>query len=97
LIPVGTPAADWNGIPIMPGALAGEGDELGYTFTTQSNAVEIQGFYESKLATQGYELLAVGEGNANESVLLIFTKGEAIISLSIFHHEDLNVVLIVQS
>jgi len=95
LAPVGDPASEWNGIPVMPGAIAGEGDDDGYTFTIQSTAEEIQAFYERELAKQGITLLAVGDGQ-NGSILLIFMKDLETVSVSIFPYEDLFIVLLVK-
>lgn len=62
-LPSGTPLADWNGIPIMPGALAGETVDGGYQFTIQASIDEITSFYETELSNLGYELTL----NVNET------------------------------
>lgn len=82
-LPVGTPAASWKGIPVMPGALAGEGDSTGYSFTIQAAAEEIQKFYTRELANLGWNLLANGTGTKN-AVLMIFLQGTDTLSVSIF-------------
>ena len=47
--PAGQPAAAWNGIPIMPGAIAGEGDEEGYVFTLKATSQQVQEYYQQGL------------------------------------------------
>jgi hypothetical protein len=95
LVPVGTPDAEWNGIPIMPEAIAGEGDDGGYTFTVQATPEEIQAYYERELTGLGFGLLAAGDGE-NGSLMLIFMKGAETISVSVFPYQDMYVVLIVK-
>jgi hypothetical protein len=60
-------AAEWQGIPIMPGAISGgvvSGGDIvgeGYEFTTQATIDEISQFYEAALADFGYSLTFSGE------------------------------------
>jgi hypothetical protein len=96
-LPVGTPLSDWQGIPVMPGALAGEGDNEGYSFTTQALVDEVQNYYENEMTKIGWELLGIGEGST-DAVILIFTRGPDIASISVIPlPEDLRYVLLVQS
>src|SRR5262245_51134769 len=44
-MPSGTPSSEWEGIPVMPNAIAGEGDSTGYYFTINASLDEIQKFY----------------------------------------------------
>jgi len=55
-LPVGTPLADWNGIPIMPGAIAGDEAGGAYQFTITASLDEITSFYQTELSNLGYEL-----------------------------------------
>lgn len=68
-LPSGTPLTDWNGIPIMPGALAGESVDGGYQFTIAADLVDITAFYETELSDLGFEV----ELNVDE------TTGQAIL------------------
>jgi hypothetical protein len=96
ILPSGIPDQEWNGIPVMPAAINGEGDEHGYTFTVQASVQEIQGYYEAELAGIGASLFSAGEGSEKNSVLLIFLKGQELITVSIIPHEGLMVVLLVK-
>jgi hypothetical protein len=72
-MPSGEPASEWEGIPIMPNAIAGEGDNQGYAFTINASAEDIQKFYETKLTPLGWNMFASGQGTT-DALLLIFMK-----------------------
>lgn len=63
-LPSGTPLADWNGIPIMPGAIAGEAVDGAYQYTIAADLADIAAFYETELANLGFEV----ELNVDETV-----------------------------
>lgn len=95
LLPVGEPAEEWNGIPIMPGAIAGEGDDAGYRFTIKANSDDIQEYYERELSKLGWQFLAAGQGE-NGTLILIFTGSEGTLSVSLLPHEDEFIVVLVK-
>lgn len=96
LQPQGTPAADWKGIAIMPGALAGQDDGSSYTFTIQATPAEIQSFYEENLGPLGWEVFASGAGDTG-AAMLIFMKGDAMITFAVLPQADgISVVLMAQ-
>ncbi len=86
-MPTGNPAKEWEGIPIMPNAIAGEGDSKGYSFTIKASVDEIQKFYETKLAKLGWNAFASGQGTT-DAVMLIFMKDTAVLSISIIPQPD---------
>ena len=86
-MPSGEPASEWEGIPIMPDAIAGEGDKKGYSFTINASADEIQTFYQKELAKLGWNMFASGQSET-DTVLLIFLKDTATLSLSIIPQPD---------
>ncbi|MBN2386127.1 MAG: hypothetical protein JXB85_03850 [Anaerolineales bacterium] len=96
LVPQGEPAEEWNGVPIMPEAIAGDEDETGYVFSIAATAEEIQRFYETALGELGFTLLAVGHGQQEGDLLLIFMSGSATVALSLVPYHTLNLVLIVR-
>lgn len=95
LVPVGEPDSEWNGIPIMPGAIAGEGDTGGYRFTIKASRDEIQAFYESELRKLGWTLLGLGQGDTGAAIM-IFTGNDGTLSVSIIEHEAEFIVMIVK-
>jgi hypothetical protein len=80
--PNGTPAAEWAGLPIMPGAIAGEVSNGGYTFTIKTSPSAVEAFYESKLPKLGWNLLGTGKGETG-ALLLIFTRGSGTLTVGI--------------
>jgi hypothetical protein len=86
-MPAGKPSSEWEGIPIMPNAIAGEGDSKGYSFTINASAKEIQKFYEQELGKLGWNMFASGQGTT-DAVLLIFMKDTATFSVSIIPQSD---------
>jgi hypothetical protein len=92
-LPSGTPLADWNGIPIMPGAISGEATSDGYQFTTQAGLDEITSFYETALANLGFELELTVDENAGYAIL-DFHKGDTNGLVAIAPLGDLHGVII---
>ncbi|HCS39725.1 MAG TPA: hypothetical protein DIW44_09105 [Anaerolineaceae bacterium] len=86
-MPSGKPSSEWEGIPIMPNAIAGEGDNLGYSFTINASPDEIQKYYELELGKLGWSIFATGQGKT-DTVLLIFMKDGGTLSVSIFAQPD---------
>ena len=86
-MPSGTPAAGWEGIPVIPDAIAGDGDSKGYSFTINASPDEIQEFYEAELAKLGWSMFTSGQGTTG-AVMLIFMKGTGTLSVSIIPQAD---------
>jgi hypothetical protein len=77
--PANTPLAEWNGIPIMPGAIAGSIKDDGYEFTTAADFEEITSYYEDELSNLGFEVeLQINEFMEGVGQLNI-TRGESAI------------------
>jgi len=95
LAPEGEPASEWNGIPIMPEAITGEGDAEGYIFTIKATPQQIQEYYELELGKLGWQILGTGDGSSAE--MLIFTNEAAeTLSVSIVTKGDEALVLLVR-
>ncbi len=73
--PEGTPSADWQGVPIMPGATNGGEADGGYTFSTPAASEEIVQFYEAALTGLGYSLTESGEQSG--ITFMLFEKGSS--------------------
>jgi hypothetical protein len=86
-MPSGEPSREWEGIPVMPNALAGEGDSGGYSFTINASLDEIQKFYETELPKLGWSVFASGQGTT-DAVILMFMKDAGILSVSIIPQPD---------
>lgn len=70
--PEGKPVAEWNGIPIMPGAITGEGDEDAYVFTIHASSRQVQDYYRLELAALGWQSLS--QGTDGSSRMLTFSN-----------------------
>jgi hypothetical protein len=81
-LPSGTPLTTWKGFPIMPGAIAGDGDNSSYSFTVQASFDDVQEFYTNELAQLGWNLFTSGQGTTG-TLLLMYMKGTDILSVSI--------------
>jgi hypothetical protein len=97
--PTETPEAQltsaWNGIPIMPGAVAGEGDEEGYVFTTRATPQQVQQYYQLELEKLGWQELAQEAGDLS-TVLTFMNTASATLTISILSKDDKVLVLLVK-
>lgn len=95
LVPKGQPASEWKGIPIMPGAIAGAGDEEGYVFTVRATPQHVQDYYQLELAKLGWQLNAQGDGTSSR-VLIFMNSASTTLTISIIAKgEDVLVLLVV--
>ena len=91
LLPEGRPASDWNGIPIMPEAFAGEGDEESYVFTVKATLQQVQDYYQVELGKLGWQLFATGDG---DSSLMFTNNASATLTISIITKGDEALVIL---
>ena len=95
LIPEGQSASEWKGIPIMPGATAGEGDEESYVFTIKATPQQVADYYQAELATLGWQ--SFGTENKDASLMLLFMdKDSATLTINIIAKGDQALVLLVK-
>jgi len=79
---------DWQGIPILPEALLGEGDDEGYVFTARVTVEQVRMFYETELPILGWEAIPSTDastllfGKENENLIInIIAKGDEVLVL----------------
>ena len=87
-MPVGEPADEWQGIPIMPGAAAGEGDSSSYRFAIEATKFEIQAYYNRELGKLGWDPFVTGTNDAGEIMMLMYSKGAEITTISLLKGPD---------
>lgn len=80
--PLGAPAAEWQGVPIMPDAQSGGVTGEGYEFTIRATIEEITQFYQAALSEAGYSLTTSGEEGGIS--FLIFERGSAQVIVGVF-------------
>jgi hypothetical protein len=85
--PSGKPSAEWEGIPVMPGAVAAENDAKGYTYSVKASVDDVKNFYVQQLGQQGWQLLGGGQATTN-SLIMIFTKGSDTVTVSAIPQSD---------
>lgn len=88
-------ASEWNGIPIMPGAIAGEGDEEGYVFTIHATPAQVQEYYHLELEKLGWQLSSQEDGDSSMT-LLFMNNTSATLTVSIVSKGDQALVLLVK-
>jgi hypothetical protein len=89
----GEPVALWNGIPIMQGAITGEGDEEGYVFTIRASSQQVQDYYRLELAAQGWQSLSE-EDEGSARVLVFIDTTSTILTVRILTKGDEALVLL---
>src|SRR5512138_1886979 len=93
--PQGQPVAEWNGIPILPQATAGEEFSKG-TYSFRVNGVseqDIQGFYNDKLKAAGWDSPFSAQGGSAGG-LMLFTKESQVLTVTITKADQDMVVLL---
>ena len=86
--PQGTPVTDWNNIPIMSDATAGEEySDTSYSFATPSTASAVKDFYDSKLKDLGWDTLFDSQVS-DQGGLLLFQKDNALLTITIATNPD---------
>jgi hypothetical protein len=81
-LPSGTPLASWQGIPIMPGALAGQDDGYQYEYSIEQEVLAVLDFYKTELPKLGWKFDRSGTGYQGEPVLT-FKKGTKVLGVSV--------------
>ncbi len=98
LNPTGAPAADWNGIPIMPQATAGqEFSSSTYSFKMPAMAQsEIEAYYDGQLKDLGWTSEFSAAAGSQGGVLL-FSKDSQVLTITVAKSDpDLVVLLILE-
>jgi hypothetical protein len=92
--PQGTPVAEWNGIPIMTQASAGqEFNAKTYSFKAAATATEVQAFYKEKLTALGWSEPFNVPGGTTMAVM-IFQKETSLLTISVTPSGDQVVVVL---
>jgi hypothetical protein len=96
LVPEGQPASEWKGIPIMPNAIAGEGDEESYVFTVKATSQQVQEYYQLELGKLGWQPFATGTGNSSSLILMFTNNDSTTLTISVIAKGDEVLVLLVK-
>ena len=92
--PEGQPVSEWNGVPIMSQATAGqEHDANNYSFKFMGTAKEAQDFYDAQMSELGWSSMFSMPGDENGAVLA-FQKDSKILTITIVTTEGSTVVVL---
>ena len=82
--PQGTPVSEWNGIPIMPQATAGQEctNANTYSFKVDATVKDVQDFYNAQLVEQGWSSLFNMPGDSNGAIIA-FQKDSSVLTVTI--------------
>jgi hypothetical protein len=81
----------------MPKAIAGDGDNKGYSFTVKASPDEVQNFFEKEMKKLGWNKMAIGQGET-KAMFLFFEKGSEMVTVGIIPEADgLILVLLVKT
>lgn len=96
LDPTGAPVSDWNGIPVMPQATAGqEFNKNTYSFKAGGTAqADVQAFYNEKLKALGWSSQFSAAGGS-EGGLMLFTKDSSVLTITAVAKDQDTVVLLI--
>ncbi len=94
LNPTGAPAKDWNGIPVMKEATAGqEFDKNTYSFKAGTvAAADAQSFYNTQLKGLGWS--SSFSGTVGSEAVMVFTKGSSVLTIVVTKSDKDTVVLL---
>jgi len=97
LNPTGKPVSNWNGIPIMTQATAGqEFNKNTYSFKATASTTDVQTFYTTQLKALGWASSFSAQGGGQGGVMF-FTQGSQVLSITITTSgKDVVVLLITQ-
>ncbi len=98
LNPSGAPVSDWNGIPIMTQATAGqEFNKNTYSYKASGiTEADVEAFYKDKLVPLGWTSQFGAQGGSEGGVML-FTKDSSVLSITISKSDQDFIVLLVIS
>lgn len=93
--PQGEPAAEWNGIPVMPQATAGQefADTKTYSFKADATVKDAQDFYNDAMTKAGWSSMISMPGDANGAIL-VFQKDSNIATITITSQDNSIIVLL---
>ncbi len=96
--PQGTPVSEWNGIPVMPQATAGQEftDTKTYSFKVNATVKEVQDFYNDEMGKLGWSPMISMPGEANGAIQ-IFQKDNSVLTITIVDTDGTVVVVLTQA
>jgi hypothetical protein len=93
--PQGTPVSEWNGIPVMPQATAGQefAETKSYSYKVDATSKEVEEFYAAELEKLGWSTLFSVPGSDSAAVLS-FQKENQFLTITITNATGTMVVML---
>jgi hypothetical protein len=93
--PQGDPVKEWNGIPVMDQATAGQefANTKTYSFKADATVKEAQDFYNDAMVKAGWSSMISMPGDANGAIL-VFQKDNSVATITITSQDNSIVVLL---
>ncbi len=93
--PQGTPVSEWNGIPVMTQATAGQDfpDTKSYSFKANATVKEAEDFYKAELEQLGWSSLVNMPSDANGAIIL-FNKDGSTLTITIAESDGAIIVIL---
>jgi len=93
--PQGTPVAEWNGIPIMSQATAGQEfpNANSYSFKASVTVQEVQDYYKTELTNLGWSS-SLSIPGSSEGAVMLFSKDNSVLTVTITSSDGATVVLL---
>lgn len=80
------PLNEWEGVPLMPNALEGNGDSQSYSFIVNELVDNVNTFYQEEMVNFGWSI-SRGKGNELQS-FMTFTKDGNTIDVTVVLRSD---------
>jgi hypothetical protein len=95
LNPTGKPVSNWNDIPIMSQATAGQQfDQNTYSFKVNATATDVQTYYNAQLKPLGWSSSFSAQGGGQGGLMLL-TKDSHVLSITIGSSNGNEVVVLI--
>ena len=82
----------WNGIPVMSGAIRGNGDNTTYRFATNAAPDKVESYYKNVMGSLGWTLSSAD--NQLGTIVMIFNHGKENLVVSITPQAAFNLVVL---
>ncbi len=93
LDPQSPPLSEWNEIPIMPQASAGEESEGVYFYKVTATAKEVEEYYATQLSSLGWKTEFSVPATSGIAILM-YSKGDQILSITVTDQQDFILVML---
>ncbi len=87
-----SPLLEWNGIPIIHGAITGTGDNNSYRFIINTSMDNVHTYYSAAMNSLGWKLAS--SDNQNGAFVYLYIQGTNTVKISISQQASFTVVVL---